>query len=158
MESNRCLFMATHISRSPEDTVALGRAFAASLRPGTVIGLKGDLGAGKTQFARGVAAGLGSQQRVHSPTFALINEYRGGSMPVFHIDLYRLETPQAIESAGLDDYFQQNEGVTLIEWFERLEMAGMAEKATHILKFEVISDNERTIELEELGSSSSASS
>ena len=110
-----------------------------------IVGLKGDLGAGKTQFARGVAAGLGSQQRVHSPTFALINEYRGGRLPIFHIDLYRLETREAIESAGLDDYFRQTEGVTLIEWFERLESAGMADVATDILKFEVISENEREI-------------
>ena len=118
--------MATHISRSPEETVALGRALGERAQPGLIVGLKGDLGAGKTQFVRGVAAGLGSRERVHSPTFALINEYRGGRLPIFHIDLYRLETANAIDSAGLEDYFQQTEGVTLIEWFERLESAGLA--------------------------------
>ena len=137
--------MATHISTSPEQTIALGRAFGERAQPGMVVGLKGDLGAGKTQFVRGVAAGLGAADRVHSPTFALINEYRAGRLPIFHIDLYRLETTDAILSAGLDDFFQQKEGVTLIEWFERLESTGMADLATNIIRFEVTGDNERAI-------------
>jgi tRNA threonylcarbamoyladenosine biosynthesis protein TsaE len=137
--------MATHISRSPEETAALGRALAGAAQPGWIIGLKGDLGAGKTQFVRGFVAGLGANDRVHSPTFALINEYRGGRLPVFHIDLYRLETEGAILSAGLDDYFRQREGVTIIEWFERLESANMAGMANHVLDFEVTGDSERKI-------------
>lgn len=137
--------MATHISRSPEETVALGRAFAERARPGMIVGLKGDLGAGKTQFVRGVAAGLGSKDRVHSPTFALLNEYQGGRFPIFHIDLYRLETADAIHSAGMEEYFQQGEGITLIEWFERLEATGMASIANEIFNFEVTSENERKI-------------
>ena len=137
--------MATRISRSPEETVALGGAFGARVRPGMIVGLKGDLGAGKTQFVRGVAAGVGASDRVHSPTFALINEYRTGRLPVFHIDLYRLETAEALLSAGLDDFFQQKKGVTLIEWFERLESAGMADLATDVIRFEVTGDNERAI-------------
>ena len=136
--------MAIHISRSPEETVALGRAFAETLSPGSIIGLKGDLGAGKTQFVRGVVLGLDSMDRVHSPTFALLNEYRG-RLPIFHIDLYRLETRTAIESAGLNAYFQQSDGITLIEWFERLENAGLSNIANRILCFEVISDTERAI-------------
>src|SRR5437763_2788881 len=99
--------MGTHISRSPEETIALGRILGAQARTGMIVGLKGDLGAGKTQFVRGVAEGLGCKERVHSPTFALLNEYRGGRLPIFHIDLYRLETREAIESAGLDEYFRQ---------------------------------------------------
>jgi tRNA threonylcarbamoyladenosine biosynthesis protein TsaE len=110
-----------------------------------IVGLKGDLGAGKTQFVRGVAAGVGASDRVHSPTFALINEYLTGQMPIFHIDLYRLETVDAILSAGLEEFFQQKEGVTLIEWFERLEAANMAQIANAILRFEVTGDNERKI-------------
>ena len=143
--------MATHISTSPEQTVALGRAFGERARPGMVVGLKGDLGAGKTQFVRGIAAGLGATDRVHSPTFALINEYLTGRLPIYHIDLYRLETPEAILSAGLDDFFQQTEGVTLIEWFERLESANMAHIANSILRFEVTGDNERRIVDESVG-------
>src|SRR4051812_2145799 len=137
--------MATHISTSPEQTIALGRAFGESARPGMIVGLKGDLGAGKTQFVRGVAAGLDATDRVHSPTFALINEYLSGRLPIFHIDLYRLETAAAIMSAGLDDFFQQKDGVTLIEWFERLEEAGMQDIANFVIRFDVIGDNERKI-------------
>lgn len=137
--------MATHISRSPEETVAFGRALGEAARPGLIVGLKGDLGAGKTQFARGVAAGVGSTQRVHSPTFALINQYRGGRLPVFHIDLYRLETAEAIDSAGLEEYFETQDGVTLIEWFERLETFGRASIASRVVTFEVVSDTERKI-------------
>jgi tRNA threonylcarbamoyladenosine biosynthesis protein TsaE len=137
--------MATHISRSPEETVALGRALGESARPGLIVGLKGDLGAGKTQFARGVAAGVGSTQRVHSPTFALINQYRGGRLPVYHIDLYRLETAEAIDSAGLEEYFETQDGVTLIEWFERLETFGRSSIASRVVAFEVLSDTERKI-------------
>ena len=137
--------MATHISTSPEQTVALGHAFGEHARAGMIVGLKGDLGAGKTQFVRGVAAGVGATDRVHSPTFALINEYMTGRLPIFHIDLYRLETTEAILSAGLDEFFQQKGGVTLIEWFERLEGANMANVANSILRFEVTGDNERKI-------------
>jgi tRNA threonylcarbamoyladenosine biosynthesis protein TsaE len=137
--------MAIHISTGPEQTVALGRAFGQTAHAGMIVGLKGDLGAGKTQFVRGVAAGLGATDRVHSPTFALINEYLTGRLPIFHIDLYRLETVEAILSAGLEEFFQQQEGVTLIEWFERLEAANMVYVANSILRFEVIGDNERKI-------------
>ena len=137
--------MATHISRSPEETIALGRALGERAQPGLIIGLKGDLGAGKTQFVRGIAAGLGATDRVHSPTFALINEYLTGRLPLFHIDLYRLETSAAILSAGLEDFFQQKNGVTVIEWFERLESAGMADLTIIIIYFEVTAEQERKI-------------
>ena len=143
--------MAIHISTSPEQTVALGREFGEKAHAGMIVGLKGDLGAGKTQFVRGVAAGVGATDRVHSPTFALINEYLNGRMPIFHIDLYRLETAEAILSAGLEEFFQQKEGVTLIEWFERLETANMGQIANLILRFEAIGDNERKIIDENLG-------
>jgi tRNA threonylcarbamoyladenosine biosynthesis protein TsaE len=137
--------MATHISQSPEETAALGRALGERAGAGLIIGLKGDLGAGKTQFVRGLAAGLGATDRVHSPTFALINEYLTGRLPLFHIDLYRLETPAAILSAGLEDFFQQKNAVTVIEWFERLEAAGMADIANRIIHFEATSERERKI-------------
>jgi tRNA threonylcarbamoyladenosine biosynthesis protein TsaE len=136
--------MATHISRSPEETVALGRAFAESIKPGSIIGLKGDLGAGKTQFVRGLAAGLGSPDRVHSPTFALLNVYESGRIPLFHIDLYRLETKEAIHSSGLGEYFHQTDGVTVIEWYERLENLGF-KIAHHLFNFETVSETERKI-------------
>src|SRR5688500_8014715 len=111
--------MVTHISKSPEETFRLASEFALQAQPGLVLGLIGDLGAGKTQFVNGFAAGLGITERVHSPTFTLVNEYRSGRLPCYHLDLYRLDTPDQIHSAGLEQYFQPDGGVTLIEWFDR---------------------------------------
>jgi len=110
--------MATYISHSPEETAALGEAWGRAATVGLVIALSGDLGAGKTQLAKGVARGLGITERVHSPTFALVNEYHGGRLPLFHVDLYRLETIDQIIAAGLEEYFHPA-GVAVIEWAER---------------------------------------
>ena len=93
--------MATFISRSPEETLQLGEQWGSEAPAGSVIGLTGDLGAGKTQLVKGIARGLGVSDRVHSPTFALLHEYRGGRLPLFHLDLYRLETHDQIAGAGL---------------------------------------------------------
>ena len=111
--------MVTFISHSPEETVALGETWAREARPGWVIGLSGDLGAGKTQLARGLARGLGSTARVHSPTFALLHEYRGGRLPLFHLDLYRLAGRDEIVDAGLEVYLTKPDGVVVVEWIER---------------------------------------
>jgi tRNA threonylcarbamoyladenosine biosynthesis protein TsaE len=111
--------MDTFISHSPEETAALGEQWGRGARPGLVIGLSGDLGAGKTQLVKGLARGLGVMTRIQSPTFALVNEYRDGRLPLFHLDLYRLDTPAQILSAGLEEYFGQSQGVTVIEWCER---------------------------------------
>src|SRR5580698_7176313 len=97
--------MAIHISHSPEETQALGEAWGRAAASGLVIGLTGDLGAGKTQLAKGIARGLGVTDRIHSPTFTLVNQYESGRLPLFHIDLYRLETPEQIIAAGLEEYF-----------------------------------------------------
>lgn len=86
--------------------------------PGLVIGLCGDLGAGKTQLVKGLARGLGIEASVHSPTFALVNVYSGGRLTLFHLDLYRLETVEQIIGAGLEEYLHP-EGVTVIEWADR---------------------------------------
>jgi tRNA threonylcarbamoyladenosine biosynthesis protein TsaE len=111
--------MATFISHSPEDTFALGQAWAAEAGAGWVIGLSGDLGAGKTQLVKGLAAGLGVSDRVHSPTFGLINEYRSGRMPLFHLDLYRLNSPDEVIAAGLEEYLLNPAGIAVVEWIER---------------------------------------
>ena len=111
--------MDTFISINPEQTVALGESWGRTFSAGTIVYLSGDLGAGKTQLARGIARGLGFQGRVHSPTFALVNHYEGGRLPVFHLDLYRLENPRQILGAGLEEYFRGQEGVTIVEWAER---------------------------------------
>lgn len=110
--------MASTILPSAEATVAFGRDFAASLRAGDVLALNGDLGAGKTHFVKGLAAGLGTTSAVTSPTFTLIHEYLGGRLPLFHLDLYRLETGDELLRIGLDDYLDSS-GVLAIEWAEK---------------------------------------
>jgi tRNA threonylcarbamoyladenosine biosynthesis protein TsaE len=100
------------------ETEALGECWGRTAQRGQVIGLCGDLGAGKTQLVKGLARGLGITARVHSPTFALLNVYSGGRLTLFHLDLYRLETRSQIVDAGLDEYLEPN-GVTVVEWAER---------------------------------------
>jgi tRNA threonylcarbamoyladenosine biosynthesis protein TsaE len=104
----------------PEATHRAGQLLAALLEPGDVIGLVGDLGAGKTLLVQGLAAGLDMppEVRVTSPTFALVNEYRGGRLPVVHVDLYRLEAESELEHIGLDELLD-GAGVSAVEWCER---------------------------------------
>ncbi|MCP5518175.1 MAG: tRNA (adenosine(37)-N6)-threonylcarbamoyltransferase complex ATPase subunit type 1 TsaE [Verrucomicrobiales bacterium] len=111
--------MVTIISQSPAETLALGRDWGSAMAERTVVALSGDLGAGKTQLVRGIAAGLGCAGRVTSPTFALLHEYHGGRLPLFHLDLYRLESPAEVAGAGLEDYLVSPAGVTVVEWAER---------------------------------------
>jgi tRNA threonylcarbamoyladenosine biosynthesis protein TsaE len=109
----------TIITHSEQETADVGRELAASLTAGSVVLLFGDLGAGKTAFVRGIAEGLGiSRDDVSSPTFTLIQEYRGGRVPLFHVDLYRLDDPREIDDLGLDEI--ATEGVMAIEWAEKL--------------------------------------
>jgi len=108
------------ITHSPEETIALGRSLAAALLPPKVVLLRGDLGAGKTTLVKGIAEGFqaASEEEVTSPTFTLVHEYRGPSASVFHIDLYRVDTPRQLETLGLDDLMSGN-SVLLIEWGEK---------------------------------------
>lgn len=101
-------------SRSERDTSRLAHALAGLFQPGTVVALEGDLGAGKTTFAKAIGAALGVRETVNSPTFTLIKEYEGERMPFYHMDVYRITLEEA-EEMGLDDYFF-GEGVTLVEW------------------------------------------
>ncbi len=133
-----------YISHSPAETEALGMEFGRAAESGLVLALNGDLGAGKTQFVRGLARGLGITLRVHSPTFTLVNEYSGGRLKLFHLDLYRLETPEQILSAGIEDYLSPA-GVTVIEWAERLFTAGAQVQGVRKVTFEVVSESERKI-------------
>jgi tRNA threonylcarbamoyladenosine biosynthesis protein TsaE len=149
--------MATHISHSPEETHALGETWGREARPGLVIALSGDLGAGKTQLAKGIACGLGINERIHSPTFALVNEYTQGRLPFFHVDLYRLDTPDQILAAGLEEYFHPA-GVSVIEWAERwlkeiADFQAQAVKGTHLrrVQIETINENDRRIVYEDFG-------
>src|SRR5687767_8154601 len=104
--------MPSILSNSPEETLRLGEQWGREAKPGWVIGLSGDLGAGKTQLVKGIAHGLGIAARIQSPTFTLVHEIQEGRLPLYHIDLYRLDTPAQIVAAGLEEYFHQKEGVT----------------------------------------------
>ena len=110
-------------SHAPAETTGLGERFGRAIRPGDVLLMRGDLGAGKTQFARGVAAGLGIPGPIPSPTFTLVNEYdgrnaAGEAVPLAHIDLYRLGAGGDLDSVGLDDCFG-GQWAVVIEWPER---------------------------------------
>src|SRR5580658_7604364 len=111
--------MATFISHSPAQTSALGEQWGREAQRGWLFGLSGGLGAGKTILAAGLARGLGVTGRVQSPTFALVNEYRDGRLPLFHLDLYRLESRDEIIAAGLELYLVRPSGVAVVEWIER---------------------------------------
>ena len=104
-----------YTSSSAEDTYTIAAQFAKQLKSGDVITLNGDLGAGKTAFTRGVAAGLGLQDTVVSPTFTIVNEYRRGDLPLFHFDVYRLECEDDLYDIGWDDYLTSG-GVCIVEW------------------------------------------
>ncbi len=147
--------MPALITHSPAETEMLGERWGREAQRGWVIGLSGDLGAGKTQLVKGLARGLGSTARVHSPTFTLVNEYSGGRLRLFHLDLYRLETPGQIISAGLEEYLQP-EGVTVIEWAERMneELRMKNEESLRRVRranIETLSETERRITYEDTG-------
>ena len=104
---------------SPQQTEALGAALARRLGPGSVVAFTGDLGAGKTAFVRGMAAGLGVHTRVTSPTFTIVNEYEDGRLPLFHFDMYRLGSADELYDIGWEDYLARG-GVCAVEWSENI--------------------------------------
>jgi tRNA threonylcarbamoyladenosine biosynthesis protein TsaE len=106
------------ISNSAEETFQAGMAMAATAQPGDIFALVGDLGAGKTHWVKGLAAGLGSEASVTSPTFTLVHEYSGGRLPLCHFDCYRLETPEELLGIGLDEYMD-GRAVLAIEWADK---------------------------------------
>ena len=110
--------MATFTSNSAAETQEFGRRFAGEVEAGAVLALVGDLGAGKTQFVKGLVAGLDSPAAATSPTFTIVHEYAGGRLPIFHFDFFRLEDRASAEHLGLDDYFF-GEGVCVIEWADK---------------------------------------
>ena len=110
------------ITSSPEETEALGQRLGAALHGGAVIAYHGCLGAGKTAFTRGLARGLGSQMRVTSPTYTIVNEYPDGRLPLFHFDMYRLGSADELFDIGWEDYLARG-GVCAVEWSENVEEA-----------------------------------
>ena len=110
------------LSCSAEDTIKAAENFAKALRGGEIIAFKGGMGVGKTHFVRGLAKALGFSGNVNSPTFAIVNEYRGGRLDLFHFDMYRVESWEDLDSCGFFDYMNEN-GVIAAEWSENIENA-----------------------------------
>ena len=108
-----------YITKTPSETEAVGAALARVLTPGTVIAYRGDLGAGKTAFTRGLARGLGVRESVTSPTYTIVNEYPGGRIPLFHFDMYRLGSEDELFDIGWEDYLERG-GVCAVEWSENV--------------------------------------
>lgn len=133
--------MASIISHSPEETSQIGRQIAVQLRAGDVLALAGDLGAGKTQFVKGVADGMGVESEVTSPTFTLIHEYPG-RLPLYHVDLYRLESEEEVLRIGIDDYME-GDGVTVIEWADKF--GALMPRGVRWIHFRALEGNEREI-------------
>ena len=112
----------TFTTNSPMETENIGAALAKILPPGTVIAYRGDLGAGKTAFTRGLARGLGCTDTVTSPTYTIVNEYLSGKMPLFHFDMYRLRSADDLWDIGWEDYLDRG-GICAVEWSENVEEA-----------------------------------
>ena len=112
----------TFLTNSPAETEAVGAALARVLPAGTILAYRGDLGAGKTAFTRGLARGLGYTDPVTSPTYTIVNEYLGGSHPQFHFDMYRLGSSDALWDIGWEEYLDRG-GICAVEWSENVDDA-----------------------------------
>ena len=110
------------LTNSPEETERVGAALGKILEPGSILAYRGDLGAGKTAFTRGLARGLGYTEPVTSPTYTIVNEYLGGRLPLFHFDMYRLASSDDLWDIGWEDYLERG-GVCAVEWSENVDNA-----------------------------------
>ena len=136
-------------TRSPEETFGVGFLLGGLLQSGDVITLNGGLGAGKTCFTGGVAKGLGIQERITSPTFALIHEYDGGRLPFYHLDVYRLGDSAELVDLGYEEYFY-SDGVSIVEWADKI--ANMIPEGSVIIRMSYgCGESERVYEIENSG-------
>ena len=136
------------ITHSPQETIAAAEKLGAMLRAGDMIAYKGGLGAGKTTFTRGLALGMGLGDSVTSPTFAVVNEYRGENITLYHFDMYRISSEEDLESTGFYDYpFEDN--VAAVEWSENI--AEFLPNDTIYITINSISENDREIIIEDGG-------
>ena len=133
-----------YLTNSPEQTEAIGSALAKILTPGTVLAYRGDLGAGKTAFTRGIARGLGCTDTVTSPTYTIVNEYLSGRLPLFHFDMYRLRSSDDLFDIGWEDYLDRG-GICAVEWSENVRDAM---EGALVVRIEKTGENTRTITLE----------
>ncbi len=136
------------LTRSAKETIGLGEKLAERLSRGDVVALHGDLGSGKTTFTKGVGKGLGvkNTRQINSPTFVLIKEYEA-RVPMYHIDLYRLDNLKAIEDIAIEEYIY-GDGIAVIEWAEKVK--GFLPKKHIAVKFQIKDENKREIEIEDL--------
>lgn len=134
--------MKEFYSDSPISTEKFAESLAKTLKGGSVIAFVGGMGMGKTHFTRGLAKGLGFKGDVTSPTFAIINEYRGGRLPLFHFDMYRIESWEDLDSCGFFDYMEEN-GIVAVEWSENI--SGALPEDTIYITLENLGENERKI-------------
>jgi tRNA threonylcarbamoyladenosine biosynthesis protein TsaE len=134
------------VTHSAEETIALGRSLAPSLAPPKIVLLRGDLGAGKTTLVKGIAGAFDAAEEddVTSPTFTLIHEYRGPRVNVYHIDLYRVDTPRQLETLGLDDLIREN-SLLLLEWGEKFQR--FVEERDVEIQIERLGEDERRIRI-----------
>jgi tRNA threonylcarbamoyladenosine biosynthesis protein TsaE len=138
-------FLAKHITASPEETMALGETIAAGLGKGSVVALRGGLGAGKTCLAKGIARRLGIREAVTSPSYTIVSEYASGPLPFYHIDAYRLAGDDDFQALGGDEY-TQGEGIAVIEWSDRIP-GSIPPRAVRVA-IEILADGRRCIEVE----------
>ena len=136
--------MVTFISNSPAETEAIGRQLAKDVEAGSVLALKGELGSGKTLFTKGLVAGWGSSAAVTSPTFTIVHEYKGGQLPIYHFDFFRLENRESAARLGLEDYFF-SDGISVIEWADRFP--DLVPEQARWISFEMKSERQRIITL-----------
>ena len=139
-----------HVTKSPEETLALGCKFGKKLKPGTVVALIGELGAGKTVFTKGIAKAMGVKdyEYVNSPSFVIVKEYKSKKAPLYHFDLYRLKSADDLGTVGCEEYFY-SDGISVVEWADRAPEALPEDRITVKFKHlgkdrrEIVFDNER---------------
>ena len=130
------------LTYSPEETEKVGADLGKILNPGTVLAYRGDLGAGKTAFTRGLARGLGYAEPVTSPTYTIVNEYLGGRLPLFHFDMYRLASSDDLWDIGWEDYLERG-GVCAVEWSENVDDA--MENAIYVTIYKTGEESRRIV-------------
>jgi tRNA threonylcarbamoyladenosine biosynthesis protein TsaE len=138
--------LARHIAASPEETMAVGEKIAAGLGKGSVVALRGGLGAGKTCLVKGMARGLGIREEPTSPTYTIVSEYAGGALPFYHIDAYRLGGDDDFQALGGDEYVY-GEGIAAIEWSDRIP--GSIPRSAIAVSISILEDGRRCIDVEE---------
>lgn len=135
------------LSKSEAGTIQFGRKLGAKLRPGTVVGLSGDLGSGKTTLVKGIALGAGvkDKRQVHSPTFVIFHIYKG-RIPLYHFDLYRLEKEAQADDIGLDEFLADPKTISVVEWVERIP--SVLKRCHIVIKLSLKSEKERIFQIQ----------